>query len=335
MLLLNLEHHAWIRSIIYFTPSLILLQILIFMARDQKLRTRSEFTTRALVYGGTLLMLATCLLDHVPAMPVWISVIGNLGLMSFLFFLQQSLLGQGMLHFERLLGRFLVLAIVALFFAAVFSLIAIWAKTDFALFFLNSFIASFFFLTLIPPLREGVEYILSTLLNEKVKRLRASAQDLADELSQIVDPKIALERVDAFFAREFDGRLVDVWGFQKSLGLWMTKETERTIPENHMLFEILKPEPASPPREVLLKDLRTQRSRMVRGVATSRYDRSIEVFESLGMNLAIPVRNEAQEWVAVLLLEINQDATGIGESRRAIQKLGDLISRMPFLARYR
>ncbi len=334
-LILDLEKLDWIRKIIYFTPSLILFQILIFMTKDRKLRTRTGLKSRAPIYGGILILLGTCLMDHVPSMPIAVSVIGNLALMSFLFFLRQSLLGQGLLHFERLLGRFLVLAIVALFFAAIFSLIAIWAKTDFALFFLNSFIASFFFLTLIPPLRQGVVYVLSTLLNERVKRLRESARTLADEFSQIVDPAIALEKLESFFMREFKGDVVDVWVHQKTLGLWMAMKRERTVQNGELLFENLRPEDGGVPRDVFLRDLKTQRSRAVPGTSVSHLNRAIDVFDSLSINLAIPVQNDGQEWVAVLLLKIRDEPTGIGECKRAFQKFGDLLSRKPVLDRYR
>lgn len=334
-IILDLEKRDWIRKIIYFTPSLILIQILIYMTKDRKLRTRVGFKSRAPIYGGILILLGTCLMDHVPSMPIAVSVVGNLALMSFLFFLRQSLLGQGLLHFERLLGRFLVLAIVALFFAAIFSLIAIWAKTDFALFFLNSFIASFFFLTLIPPLRQAVAYVLSTLLNERVKRLRESARTLADEVSQLVDPAIAMEKLDSFFAKEFKGEVVDVWVHQKTLGLWMAMKKQRTVQDGELLFEILRPEPSQSPRDVYLGDLKTQRSRAVPGTSVSHLSRWIEVFDSLSINLAIPVRNDAQDWVAVLLLKIRAEPTGIGECKRAFQKFGDLLSRKPVLDRYR
>ena len=204
LLMPGLDRESLTKRIIYFTPSLIVFQVLWFMIHDEKMRNLSELPRRSLLYSGVLLILATCLMDHIPGLWVGISVFGNLALMGFLFFIRHNLLKrQKFLHTDVFLGQFLVLILVSAFLTAIYSVVVVWVKGDFPLFLLNAFILSFFLVNVIPSFTRLITYALDYFLDDRVKALRLAVAETYSDVLRMVDFQEVNARVTDFLHEEF------------------------------------------------------------------------------------------------------------------------------------
>ncbi len=195
-LLFGLESWVWIKSLIHFCPSFILVQTLQLMWFDRRLKLGLRksrklplvgFGRRIWIYLGALAALSLSLMDHFPGMGVMIPSIGNLLLAIYLYFVSQAISQQRLLNFGALLSRFLVMGVLAITLAAFYSLLVAWVENSPGLFFLNSFIASFLILMLLEPLRTVTSYFTQRLLSQKHRRLEQILRDGQRRLTGIVD----------------------------------------------------------------------------------------------------------------------------------------------------
>lgn len=182
---------------IYYLPGTVVLLILRMMWIDRSIRGKATpkrpklptvgFQRRNLIYLGGLVVLATTVMDHVPWLGHVIPSLGNILLTIYLFFLTQAITQQRLLNFEALFSRFLVLLGVALTLTGVYSLLVGWIEHSPALFFLNSFIASFLILMLLEPLRTLVRYFTQRLLTQKYRLIEGTLMDCSRKLVGITD----------------------------------------------------------------------------------------------------------------------------------------------------
>ncbi|HUP56577.1 MAG TPA: histidine kinase dimerization/phospho-acceptor domain-containing protein, partial [Bdellovibrionota bacterium] len=195
---------SWVLQLIYFLPAVIVLQILMLMWIDRRLRRGAKrhpklptvgLGRRNLIYLGGLIVLSTTVMDHVDWIGTAIPSIGNLGLTVYLFFLSQAITQQRLLNFGALISRFLVLLGIAFVLTLVYSVLVAWVEDSPALFFLNSFIASFLILMLLDPIRRLVGYFTERLLTQKHRRLQQTLREAQMKLTGVVDPLALFQNV--------------------------------------------------------------------------------------------------------------------------------------------
>lgn len=203
-LVLHFETLPWVLYAIYFSPTLVVLQILQLMWIDRRLRRGFKrlpklptvgFGRRNLIYLGGLFALAFSTMDHIPALGLVLPSLGNLLLVIYLFFISQAISQQRLLNFGALVSRVLVLIAVALTLAGVYSILVAWIQNSPGLFFLNSFIASFLILTLLDPLRSLVRYFTQRLLTQKHLRLEQTLREAQLKLTGVVDPSTLFQNI--------------------------------------------------------------------------------------------------------------------------------------------
>ncbi len=195
-LVLHLDSIEWVLKLIYFSPALIALQIFQLMWIDRRIRRGFKllpklpmvgFGRRNWIYLGGLIALCTSTMDHVPELGKGLPSLGNLALTVYVFFISQAITQQRLLNFGALVSRFLVLLGVALILTGMYSVLVAWISDSPELFFLNSFIASFFILTLLDPIRTIVGYLTERMLSQKHLRLQNSLREAQRRLAGVVD----------------------------------------------------------------------------------------------------------------------------------------------------
>lgn len=196
-LFLQFETIPWVLQLIYYAPGFVVLQILQLMWIDRRLRMGMKrpmklptvgFSRRTWIYSGGLLVLCTSVMDHLPWMGMVIPSLGNFGLVIYLFFISQAISEQRLLNFRALFSQFVVLLTVALTLTGIYSLLVAWIEKSPALFFLNSFIASFLILMMLDPLRTVVRIFTYRLLSKEHRLLDQTLREAQRKLIGIVDP---------------------------------------------------------------------------------------------------------------------------------------------------
>jgi two-component system sensor histidine kinase HydH len=202
-----------IRIAVLFAPGTLVIQILLLWARDGFggfLERRGSFR-RPLIYIGAIAVMATAVLDHAPILGPVIPVVGNIGLILYLFLLAQAITQQTAFN----LGFYVARLIVVLVFAAILTgLHTTLLPKDGAspeTFWLNSFVVSFFFVALIDPIRQMMGFVTHRVsarayldLNRRLERWTESvraAESLESTLKESVRGLLRLlaaRRVDAF-----------------------------------------------------------------------------------------------------------------------------------------
>jgi signal transduction histidine kinase len=204
VLVLRFDSMPWLLEAMYFSPVLVVLQILQLMWIDRTLRRGLKrlpklptvgFGRRNLIYLGGLLALSFSTMDHVPWLGLVVPSLGNLMLAAYLFFISQAISQQRLLNFGALLSRVLVLAAVALTLAGVYAILVAWIQDSPGLFFLNSFIASFLILTLLDPLRSLVRYFTQRLLTQKHLRIEQTLREAQLKLTGVLDPSALFQNI--------------------------------------------------------------------------------------------------------------------------------------------
>jgi two-component system, NtrC family, sensor histidine kinase HydH len=315
LLLFHFESHAWFRQVIYYFPILVVIQILLLMwidfalkkgrHRDPKIPTVG-LGRRNWIYLGGLLVLTTSVLDHAPWLGPVIPSFGNLILSVYIFFISQAITQQRLLNISALFSRFVVLLVVAFTLTAVYSLLVAWVENSPALFFLNSFIASFFLLTLLDPLRSLVSYFTQRLLTQTHRRLQQRLREAQRNLTGIVDLATLAQEVlstvaetlypewGALFVLRSDGakfRRVRVMGRELILDthLGAVKPSLREVLANHPILQYCEDLAQKGHFPIVLDQiLESEMDRSASRVQRAHYARLIEALKAFGSNLLIP-----------------------------------------------
>ena len=311
-LLFHLEIFPWVRFLIYFSPVLIVFQTFQLMWIDLKLTKGHKrlpktptvgLGRRNLIYFGALIVLGTCMMDHVSWMGTALPSFGNLALAVYLFFISQAITQQRLLNISALISRFIVLLVVALTLTGLYLLLVAWIENSPGLFFLNSFIVSFLLLMLLDPLRKFVRYFTQILLTKTLRRLEQTLHEAQNKLTGIVDLGTLAQAVlltaeqtlepqwSALFVLRMDGtkfRRVRVSG-REPMGEKSVEEA-REIWVNHPLLQYCENLAKSGKFPVILDQiLENEIDRSASRALREQYTRLIQGMKSLGGNLLIPL----------------------------------------------
>jgi len=311
-LVLHFETEPAILQLIYFIPVIVTIQILRLMWMDHKVRhggTRKSskrpvvgLNRLNLIYIGGLIVMTTSVMDHVPWLGKAIPSMGNLLLSVYIFFISQAISQQRLLNFNALLSKTLVLLVVALTLTGLYSLLVAWIENSPALFFLNSFIVSFFILMLLDPLRKMVGYFTQILLGQKQKRLMQALREAQFQLTGIVDQGSLFQSVlttaqhtlepqwAALFVLRSDGtRFRRV----RTLGDEPGKSSLKEILANHALLEYCDHLAKRGELPILLDQiLESEIDRSASRVQREHLAALIQGLRALGCNLLIPLTDE-------------------------------------------
>lgn len=199
---LHLDGSPWILQSIHFLPALVFFQLVRLMWIDRILKRGFKrlpklptvgLARRNLIYIGGLLVLSSCVMDHVPFIGVAIPTAGNIGLALYLFFLSQAISQQRLLNFGTLFSRSIVLIAVAFTLTGVYLLLVGWIHNSPGLFFLNSFLASFLILMLLDPLRKVANFVTDRFTTQHHRRLQEVLREAQRNLAGVVDPDTLYE----------------------------------------------------------------------------------------------------------------------------------------------
>ena len=339
MVLFGLERHELIKNIIYFTPSLIMIQIVILMIFDRELNPVVGVRRRFLLYAATMLVLLTCVMDHIPGLPLGIPIFGNFALTIFLFFISQAITQQRLLNIGSLLARFLTIVFVAVLLAAVFSLVRSWAH-ELALFFLNSFIASFFLLTLLEPIRTVARFVIDRMITRRAGVFRKEIDLALQDLSLVVNPKDSLTIFEkfvnrvlkpegiAFYVHSSDPKLLRR---ERAIGeKAVLRNAPVEIPKHHPIFDALASPIAHANRhsQVLLDQmLEDEIERMAGQEAKNRYAVWLEAIHSLGGNIIFPFQKEGRV-LGIAVLDVPNPPEEYGANWSILRDMEPLADRV-------
>jgi signal transduction histidine kinase len=161
-----------------------------------RMRTTVSRTERArLLYlvVGAAMALGLTLVDLV-ARDISFPPLGTVATTVYLYFLSQTLLRHRLLDLNELLGKFVVLSLLALLLALIYGLLVSWsvgltpdASGWTGLFLFNTLIASFVILILFEPLRAKIEGAVVTLLFRERRAFLETLQRLRRRLSTLID----------------------------------------------------------------------------------------------------------------------------------------------------
>ncbi len=305
LVLLGLERHELIKNLIYFTPSLVIVQVLILLFHDRRadsITPVAGIRNRSLLYAGTILILVTSIMDHIPEIWIGVPIFGNLALTLFIYLLAQAITQQRFLNLGALLARFLVIAVIAFLATCVYSLVAVWA-TDFALFFLNSFIASFFLLSLVEPIRSAIAFAMDRLFTRNSGAFRAEIESVLREMELVVNPRDSLTVLEKYLARLLSPRGIafyvpssdpKVFRRERSIGDEAgLKQAPTELPRHHLIFDALAKQPAH--RSVLLDAILEDDIDRMTGVETKRRLTAWrDAIHGLGGNIVFPFKKEGR-----------------------------------------
>lgn len=337
-LILGLQRHAWIKSLIYYTPTLLLIQTLILIFQDSKIEPVVGLGRRKLLYWGVLLSLFTCVMDHIPGLWIGIPIFGNLALTAFLYLVSQALLQQKLLNFFGLFSRFLVLVLIAFLLATVYSLVAVWAGNDFGLFFLNSFIASFLLMSLLNPIRTLVRYATEGFFSKKRKLLQEKIQQTQAALSESMEPLEALASFEVFLESTLSPRGVAFYLQSKGpmsfkrvkvtgAETWVNQTPTQISPAHPVLEAVSQSSPMQQEAFVLVEFLQSQYDRMAGKEHREQMRLWIEGLRSWGANLAIPL-SASDEIFGLILLDVPNPPEEWGSNWSILHSLEPLIKRL-------
>ena len=317
---LRFDTNPWILQLVFFSPALVIVQVLRLMWVDwilsspqgKKVRDLSKVPTvglerRHLIYLGALVVLLTSVMDHVGGIGKILPSAGNLLLAVYMFFLSQAITQQRLLNVSALFSRFLVLLVVALTLTLLYSLLVAWIENSPSLFFLNSFIASFLLLMLLDPLRSTVGYFTQRLLTQKHRHLQQTLREAQRKLTGIVDfGNLTLEILNsteqiirpewaALFILRSDGtqfRRVRIVGQEPKSKI--SVGTERTVFKevlsNHALIHYCEELMEKGKFPVIFDQLlENEMDRSASRVQRAHYLALIEGLKAFGANLFIPL----------------------------------------------
>jgi hypothetical protein len=339
MVLFGLERHELIKNIIYFTPSLIVVQIVILMIFDRHLNPVVGVRRRFFLYAATLLVLLTCTVDHVPGIWIGIPIFGNFALTIFIFFLSQAVTQHRLLNVTSLLSRFLVVVTVAVLLAAVFSLVRSWAH-ELALFFLNSFIAAFFLLTLLEPIRAAVRFVIDKLITHHSEAFRNDIDATLQELALVVNPRDSLNVFENLVARVLRPNRILFYVHSSDPKILRRErligeageidQGPQEIPKHHPIFDALANAGAKPGRasKVLLDQmLEDEIERMAGESAKRRYSIWRDAIHGLGGNIVFPFKKDGRI-LGIAVLDVRNPPEEYGSNWSVLREMEPVADRV-------
>ncbi|MFM2153879.1 MAG: hypothetical protein RL199_2314, partial [Pseudomonadota bacterium] len=167
--------------------------VLLLHGRMRAAVSRTERARLFYLVVGAALALGLTLVDLV-ARDIAFPPLGTIATTAYLYFLSQTLLRHRLLDLNELLGKFVVLSLLALLLALIYGVLVSWsvgltpdASGWTGLFLFNTLIASFVILILFEPLRAKIEGAVVTLLFRERRAFLETLQRLRRRLSTLID----------------------------------------------------------------------------------------------------------------------------------------------------
>lgn len=310
-------------TIYFYAPVLLVLQVIYQMflehkqavsAGVQKKVATVALERRNLIYIGGLIVLGSSVMDHAPFMGTVVPAIGNFGLTIYLFFLSQAITQQRFFSVGALVSKFLVLATLAFFLTAVYSLVFAFIEQKIALFLLNSFIISFGLSTLFDPLRRGVAVLTEKLLSKKQSHLISVVQEAREKTVGEVDPIILQNEVFDFVQKTMSPERVGIYflesdGSRFRLAASRGAGTEKfpvEVARTHRVLEYTEALRGQTGVPVILDHwLENEKDRSVSRTDREKFQSLLWGLEEFGGNLIISLKSESSV-LGLLVVRVSQ-----------------------------
>jgi len=210
IILFSVPRNVLITNILFFYPSLILIEYLYGMAKDVMFRAPMNTdvispTKKFMFYAGLAISLAFCTFDHVPILGYTLPALGNLLLTAYLVFASQLITPQKLLRLEALVSRFLAVVTLALVITGFFALVYDYISETFGLFLLNSFLISFAVLSLWNPLVTFFRYLGNMAFESRSRMMINEVSEFKRLLLTLSDPKEIRELTSVTLGRWTQG----------------------------------------------------------------------------------------------------------------------------------
>lgn len=154
------------------------------LSRSEQARLKYLFVGTALV---VVLLVVDALARNIPFPPA-----GTVALTAYVFFLFQTLLRHRLLDLNELLGKFVVLSLLAVLLATIYGALVSWVvgvsgeESWTGLFWFNTLVASFVVLILFDPLKTKVESAVISLLFRERRELLRTLSELRQRLASVI-----------------------------------------------------------------------------------------------------------------------------------------------------
>jgi two-component system sensor histidine kinase HydH len=160
--------------------------------------SRVEKTRLMYLLVGGVVSVTLAATDLLPKVGVSFPAIGNVLVITYMYFLSQTLFRYRLLDLNELLGKMVVLSTFVLILAAIYGLLVAWIPSDQpGVFFFNTLVASFVILILFEPLRAKVEGLVNKWMFREKWELRRRIDDLRYTLANVIDMKEAIRHLIA------------------------------------------------------------------------------------------------------------------------------------------
>lgn len=171
-----------------FVVSLLYARMRRSVSRTERARLQYLFVGAALAVGLAGVEVLTRQISFPP--------LGTVALTAYMYFLSQTLLRHRLLDLNELLGKFVVLSLLALLLATIYGVLVSWSvqsQDDWAgLFLFNTLVASFVILILFEPLRTKVEAAVVAFLFRERRDFLRTLQQLKTRIASIIEiPELA------------------------------------------------------------------------------------------------------------------------------------------------
>ncbi len=178
-------NHPWVTYTVAFYVFSVL-AFCIYIINEHRHLTQSKLERTRLLYltigsGATVLL---NLLDLVMGLGVGM---GGVMTILFLFFLSQTLLKYRILDLKEFLGKCVVLSLLAIVLAIIYSLLVIWVGDRPSLLLFNTLVASFVIMALFDPLKTFAEDKINPILFKAKYEFERHLDELRSELATVID----------------------------------------------------------------------------------------------------------------------------------------------------
>ncbi|MCA9523654.1 MAG: hypothetical protein KC609_21910 [Myxococcales bacterium] len=165
--------------------------------RYRTIQSTLEATRLKYVIGGGLLATSLSLWDHIPISSDIFPILGTVATVLYMYLLSQVIIRFRLLDLYELLGRALVMVVLALIISVIYIVLVVWAGGKTGLFLFNSVIASAVVLILIDPLRAAVETRITRLIFFETYEFTRTMERLRRVLANVIHVEALSERLMA------------------------------------------------------------------------------------------------------------------------------------------
>lgn len=153
----------------------------------RRIRNEQEALRLKYLFGGGFIATSLSLIDYVAILDVAVPALGNVAILIYLYLLYQTIIRHRLLDLNEILGRGLVVGVLALLLATGYSLIVLWSADYLPLAFLNGTIASLLIIIVFEPLRAKVEELGARLLFRQTYELERRLTALRREMANTIE----------------------------------------------------------------------------------------------------------------------------------------------------